>query len=109
MFNALREEIPRDVLHFFAVEKRYSERAPTWGISPSPLWKKTQQYKVHAGAKVSSLPETVVKRNFHNHLRDHGRQSLRPKSSVVLVQPLMLEGYRTSATLWTSRVPKVQQ
>ncbi len=39
---ASEEENPRDVLHFFAAEKSYSERSRYVGHFPNPLWKKTQ-------------------------------------------------------------------
>ncbi len=81
----------------------------TWGISPIPLWKKTQQANVHSVTKVGPFPETGSKYNCGNYLQIPVENGCARKFSVVLVQPLMLEGYRTSVTLWTSRVPRVQQ
>ncbi len=63
------EENPRDVLHFFAIEKRHSERSRYVGHFPNPLWKKTQQANDRSVTKVGPFPKIVPKYNCGNYLQ----------------------------------------
>jgi hypothetical protein len=41
----------------------------TWGISPIPLWKKTQQFNAYGVTKVDPHGETLNKSNLNNYLQ----------------------------------------
>lgn len=81
----------------------------TWGFSPISLWEKTQQSNAYGVTKMGSFPKTVVKCKYGNYLRTPVENRCTPVLRWLSCNHTRGRVYRTSPTLWTSRVPRVQQ
>ena len=71
----------------------------TWGISPIPLWKKTQQANVHRVTKVGRFPGMVSKYNCGNYLQIHAENGFSQTFRWFSCNYTYGRVYRTSAIL----------
>ena len=71
----------------------------TWGISPIPLRKKTQQSNLSGVTKVGSVPETGSKCNCGNYLHIHVKNGFSQALRWFSCNRPYGRVYRTSAIL----------